>query len=398
MELNRTLSKVTPSLTLQLVAKVSELKKEGKDIVGFTVGEPDFSTPEHIKQQGIEAIKDNFTRYTAAVGIIELKEAIVNKLQNDNGLTYLPENIAVNCGAKHSVSNVLMALINAGDEIIIPAPYWLSYPEMVTLCHGNSVIVPTTKESGYKMTAEQLKKAITPKTKAVIINSPNNPSGAVYSEKELESLVSVIAESGIWVISDEIYEKLIYDDNKHFSLAKYPQIKSQVIVVNGVSKAYAMTGWRIGYIAAQKEVIQAVAKIQSQFTSSPCSISQRAAIAAISGSQQEVEKMRGVFEERRNLACELLSKIPGLSVDKAPGAFYLFPQCDGYGKVTADGKAINNSLDLADYLLEKHHVVVVPGQAFGCDLNFRISYATSQEQIKKGIERIHQAFIELRQA
>lgn len=397
MELNRTLNQVTPSLTLQLVAKVNDLKQQGKDIIGFTVGEPDFPTPQHIKQSGIDAINNNVTRYTAAVGTNELKDAIVTKLKNDNNLEYAPQNIAVNSGAKHSISNVLMALINPGDEIIIPAPYWLSYPEMVTLCNGKNVFVPTTKDSGYKITAQQLKEAITPKTKAVIINSPNNPSGAVYSEQELESLVSVIAESGIWVISDEIYEKLVYDNNKHFSLAQYPQIKSQVIVVNGVSKAYAMTGWRIGYIAAAKEIVQAVTKIQSQFTSSPCSISQKAATTAISGSQDEVEKMRSVFEDRRNLAYDLLNKIPGLSVDKAPGAFYLFPQCEGYNKVTPEGKSINNSLDLADYMLEKHHVVVVPGGAFGCDLNFRISYATSHEQIKKGIERIHNAFAELRE-
>ena len=395
MQLNQTLNKVTPSLTLQLVAKVNELKKQGKDIIGFTVGEPDFPTPEHIKQQGITAIENNFTRYTAAVGIDELKDAIIGKLKTDNDLEYSAKNIAVSCGAKHSISNVLMALINPGDEIIIPAPYWLSYPEMVTLCHGKSVFVQTTKESGYKITAQQLKETITPQTKAIIINSPNNPSGAVYTKEELESLVTVIAESNVWVISDEIYEKLLYDGNQHFSLAQYPQIKDRVIVVNGVSKAYAMTGWRIGYIAAHEKVIQGVKKIQSQFTSSPCSISQQAALAAISGSQDEVEKMRAIFEERRNLAYDLLSKIPGLSVDKAPGAFYLFPQCAGYGKVTAEGKTITNSIELADFMLDKHHVVVVPGQAFGCDFNFRISYATSHEQIKEGIQRIHNAFSEL---
>lgn len=395
MEFNRNLSQVAPSLTLVLAAKVKELKKQGVDIVGFTVGEPDFPTPSYIKSAGIGAIENNFTRYTEGIGIPELRQAVVDKLKRDHGVSYNTSNIAVSNGAKHSISNVLFALLNPGDEVVIPTPYWLSYPAMVLLCSGQTVYVPSTQDNGYKVTAADLEAKITEKTKVVFLNSPNNPTGSVYSKEELKSLVSVIKKTGVWVIADEIYEKLIYGEEEFTSLSEFSEIKDQVILVNGVSKAYAMTGWRIGYIAAREDLIKAVNKIQSQFTSSPCSISQKAAIAALQEEGEEVEAMRKAFAQRRKLALSLFAQIPGLEVYPSEGAFYLFPQCNAYYGKSFNGKKIENSLDLAEYFLNECHVAVVPGSVFGCDENFRISYATSEEEIEKGLLRLQEGLAKL---
>ncbi len=395
MEFNRNLSQVAPSLTLVLAAKVKELKKQGVDIVGFTVGEPDFPTPSYIKSAGIGAIENNFTRYTEGIGIPELRQAVVDKLKRDHGVSYNTSNIAVSNGAKHSISNVLFALLNPGDEVVIPTPYWLSYPAMVLLCSGQPVYVPTTRDNGYKVTAADLEAKITEKTKVVFLNSPNNPTGSVYSKEELKSLVSVIKKTGVWVIADEIYEKLIYGEEKFTSLSEFSEIKDQVILVNGVSKAYAMTGWRIGYIAAREDLIKAVNKIQSQFTSSPCSISQKAAIAALQEEGEEVKAMRKAFAQRRKLALSLFARIPGLEVYPSEGAFYLFPQCNAYYGKSFNGKKIENSLDLAEYFLNECHVAVVPGSVFGCDENFRISYAISEEEIEKGLLRLQEGLAKL---
>ena len=395
MELNRNLAQVSPSLTLVLAAKVNELKSKGVDVVGFTVGEPDFPTPEYIKKAGHAAIDSNFTRYTAGIGITELRQAVVDKLKQDHGLEYQVDNIAVSNGAKHSISNVVYTVTNPGDEVIIPVPYWLSYPEIVKLCGGKCVFVDTKREEGYKLTPEVLKAAITDKTKLLFLNSPNNPTGAVYSLEELRALVPVIKESGIWVISDEIYEKLVYGDTRFESLAQFDEIKDQVILVNGVSKAYSMTGWRIGYFAAVPEIVNGVKKVQSHFTSSCCSISQKAALAALQGGKEEVEEMRKSFGARRDLAFRLLQEIPGIKIAPSQGAFYLFPDCSYYYGKSYRGKSLDTSLDLANYFLDECHVAVVPGAAFGSEQNFRISYATSESEIEKGINRIKQGLEKL---
>ena len=395
MKLNENIGQVAPSLTLTLVAKVNELRAQGIDVVGFTVGEPDFPTPEYIKTAGINAIKENFTRYTSGTGIPELRDAVVEKLKRDNGLHYKRENIAVSNGAKHSISNVIFAVLNPGDEVLIPTPYWLSYPAMVTLCGGKCVFVPTTIENGYKLTPETLQKYITPRTKLLLLNSPNNPTGAVYSKEELEALVPVIKDSGIWVISDEIYEKLVYGDAKFESFAQFDEIKDQVILINGVSKAYSMTGWRIGYLAACLEIVKAVEKVQSHFTSSCCSISQKAAVKAIQEDSEELTMMQEAFARRLELGLKLLNEIPDLPVSPPQGAFYLFPQCDAYYGKSYQGKTINNSIEMAEYFLDVCHVAVVPGKSFGSDQNFRISYATSESEIEKGIRRLQEGLAKL---
>ncbi|MBQ7687550.1 MAG: pyridoxal phosphate-dependent aminotransferase [Bacteroidaceae bacterium] len=374
----------------------SELKAQGVDVINMSVGEPDFNTPDHIKEAAKQAIDENWSRYSPVPGYPELKNAIVAKLKNENGLEYKPSQILCSNGAKQSVCNTVMALVNAGDEVIIPAPYWVSYPQMVLLAEGTPVFVEAKIEQDFKITPEQLEAAITPKTKALILCSPSNPTGSVYSLKELEALKNVLLKHPqVIVIADEIYEHINYV-GQHASMASFPDIKERVVIINGVSKAYAMTGWRIGFIAAPEWIVKGCNKLQGQYTSGPCSVSQKAAEAAYTGSQQCVEDMRQAFERRKNLIVRLAKEIPGLEVNDPQGAFYLFPKCSSYfGK--SDGKhLINNSTDFAMYLLEVGHVATVGGDAFGSPECFRMSYATSDENIIEAMSRIKNVLAKLK--
>ncbi|MBO4452192.1 MAG: pyridoxal phosphate-dependent aminotransferase [Bacteroidaceae bacterium] len=366
----------------------SELKAQGVDVINMSVGEPDFNTPDHIKEAAKLAIDENWSRYSPVPGYPELKNAIVAKLKNENGLDYKPSQILCSNGAKQSVCNTVMALVNAGDEVIIPAPYWVSYPQMVLLAEGTPVFVEATIEQDFKITPEQLEAAITPKTKALILCSPSNPTGSVYGLKELEALKDVLLKHPqVIVIADEIYEHINYV-GQHASMASFPDIKERVVIINGVSKAYAMTGWRIGFIAAPEWIIKGCNKLQGQYTSGPCSVSQKAVEAAYTGSQQCVEDMRQAFERRKNLIVKLAREIPGLEVNDPQGAFYLFPKCSSYFGKTDGGHVINNSTDFAMYLLEVGHVATVGGDAFGSPDCFRMSYATSDENIVEAMNRI----------
>lgn len=382
------LNRLSPSATLAMSQRSSELKAQGVDIINMSVGEPDFNTPDHIKAAAIKAVEENWTRYSPVPGYPELKKAIVAKLKNENGLDYLPSQILCSNGAKQSVCNAIMALVNAGDEVIIPAPYWVSYPQMVLLAEGTPVTINTTIEQDFKITPEQLEQAITPRTRAIILCSPSNPTGSVYSSAELEALKNVLLKhERVMVIADEIYEHINYV-GAHASMAHFADIKDRVVIVNGVSKAYAMTGWRIGFIAAPEWVVKGCNKLQGQYTSGPCSVSQKAAEAAYTGSQECVEVMRQAFERRRDLIVKLAREIPGLEVNNPHGAFYLFPKCSYFfGKRDGD-RQINNSTDLAMYLLEVGHVATVGGDAFGSPECFRMSYATSEENIIEAMRRI----------
>lgn len=382
------LNRLSPSATLAMSQRSSELKAQGVDIINLSVGEPDFNTPDHIKEAAIKAVQDNWTRYSPVPGYPDLKKAIVAKLKNENGLYYLPSQILCSNGAKQSVCNAIMALVNPGDEVIIPAPYWVSYPQMVLLAEGTPVAIPTTIEQDFKVTPEQLEQAITPRTRAIILCSPSNPTGSVYSAAELEALKDVLLKhERVMVIADEIYEHINYV-GAHASMAQFADIKDRVVIVNGVSKAYAMTGWRIGFIAAPELVVKGCNKLQGQYTSGPCSVSQKAAEAAYTGSQECVETMRQAFERRRDLIVSLAREIPGLEVNNPQGAFYLFPKCSSFfGKRDGD-RVINNSTDLAMYLLEVGHVATVGGDAFGSPECFRMSYATSEANITEAMRRI----------
>lgn len=382
------LNRLSPSATLAMNQRSSELKAQGVDIINLSVGEPDFNTPDHIKEAAIKAVQDNWTRYSPVPGYPDLKKAIVAKLKNENGLDYLPSQILCSNGAKQSVCNAIMALVNPGDEVIIPAPYWVSYPQMVLLAEGTPVAIPTTIEQDFKVTPEQLEQAITPRTRAIILCSPSNPTGSVYSAAELEALKDVLLRhERVMVIADEIYEHINYV-GAHASMAQFADIKDRVVIVNGVSKAYAMTGWRIGFIAAPEWVVKGCNKLQGQYTSGPCSVSQKAAEAAYTGSQECVETMRQAFERRRDLIVSLAREIPGLEVNNPQGAFYLFPKCSSFfGKRDGD-RVINNSTDLAMYLLEVGHVATVGGDAFGSPECFRMSYATSEANITEAMRRI----------
>ena len=382
------LNRLSPSATLAMSQRSSELKAQGVDIINMSVGEPDFNTPDHIKEAAIKAVQDNWTRYSPVPGYPDLKKAIAAKLKNENGLDYLPSQILCSNGAKQSVCNAIMALVNPGDEVIIPAPYWVSYPQMVLLAEGTPVAIPTTIEQDFKVTPEQLEQAITPRTRAIILCSPSNPTGSVYSAAELEALKDVLLKhERVMVIADEIYEHINYV-GAHASMAQFADIKDRVVIVNGVSKAYAMTGWRIGFIAAPEWVVKGSNKLQGQYTSGPCSVSQKAAEAAYTGSQECVETMRQAFERRRNLIVSLAREIPGLEVNNPQGAFYLFPKCSSFfGKRDGD-RVINNSTDLAMYLLEVGHVATVGGDAFGSPECFRMSYATSEANITEAMRRI----------
>ncbi len=394
--LSERLNRLSPSATLAMSQKSSELKAQGVDVINLSVGEPDFNTPDHIKEAAKKAIDDNFSRYSPNPGYPELKNAIVAKLKNENGLDYKPSQILCSNGAKQSVCNVIMALVNTGDEVIIPAPYWVSYPEMVKLADGTPVFIESTIEQDFKITPEQLEAAITPKTRAIILCSPSNPTGSVYSKAELEALKNVLLKhERVIVVADEIYEHINYV-GKHASMAEFEDIRDRVVIINGVSKAYAMTGWRIGFIAAPEWVVKGCNKLQGQYTSGPCSVSQKAAEAAYTGTQQPVEDMRKAFERRRNLIVSLAKEIPGLEVNEPQGAFYLFPKCSAYfGKADGD-RVINTSTDLAMYLLEVGHVAAVAGDAFGSPECFRMSYATSDENIIEAMKRIKETLARLK--
>ena len=394
--LSERLNRLAPSATLAMSQKSSELKAQGVDVINMSVGEPDFNTPDHIKAAAIKAIEENWTRYSPVPGYPSLKEAIVKKLKNENGLDYKPSQIIVSNGAKQSVCNTIMALVNAGDEVIIPAPYWVSYPQMVLLAEGTPVFVEAKIEADFKITPEQLDAAITPKTRAIILCSPSNPTGSVYSKEELEGLKNVLLKhERVIVIADEIYEHINYV-GKHASMAQFDDIKERVVIINGVSKAYAMTGWRIGFVAAPEWIVKGSNKLQGQYTSGPCSVSQKAAEAAWNGPQDCVEEMRQAFERRKNLIVKLTKEVPGLEVNDPQGAFYLFPKCSSYfGKVDGD-RVINNSTDLAMYLLEVGHVATVGGDAFGSPECFRMSYATSDENIVEAIRRIKETLARLK--
>ncbi|MDZ8263721.1 pyridoxal phosphate-dependent aminotransferase [Nostoc sp. ChiQUE01b] len=380
MKLAARVSQVTPSLTLAIAAKAKALKAEGIDVCSFSAGEPDFDTPAHIKAAAVKALDEGKTKYGAAAGEPKLREAIAHKLKIDNGLDYKSENVIVTNGGKHSLYNLIVALIDPGDEVIIPAPYWLSYPEMVTLVGGVSVIVPTDATTGYKITPEQLRKAITPKTKLFILNSPSNPTGMVYTPDEIKALAQVVVDADIFVVSDEIYEKILYDGAEHISIGSLgKEIFDRTLISNGFAKAYSMTGWRLGYLAGPVEIIKAASTIQGHSTSNVCTFAQYGAIAALQSSQDCVEEMRQAFAKRRQVMLDRLNAIPGLSTAKPDGAFYLFPDISKTGL---------KSLKFCDALLEEHQVAVIPGIAFGADDNIRLSYATDMATIEKGMDRL----------
>ena len=395
-QLSDRLNRLAPSATLAMSQKSAEMKAQGIDVINMSVGEPDFNTPDHIKNAAKQAIDDNFSRYSPVPGYIDLREAIVAKLKKENGLDYSVSEVLVSNGAKQSVCNTLMALVNDGDEVIIPAPYWVSYPQMTKLAGGVPVVVNADFDQSFKITPQQLEDAITPKTKLLILCSPSNPTGSVYSEKELEALAEVIKRhEDVFVLADEIYEHINYI-GRHNSMAQIPGMKERTIVVNGVSKAYAMTGWRIGYIAAPEWIVKGCNKLQGQYTSGPCSISQKAAVAAYTASQECVEEMRKAFERRRNLIVSLARDIPGLDVNVPEGAFYLFPKCNSFFGKTDGTRTINNSTDFALYLLEVGRVATVAGDAFGDPECFRMSYATSDDNIREAMARIKEAVARLK--
>lgn len=389
MHLSKKALSLSPSITLKITATAKEMKESGLDIIGFGAGEPDFNTPKHIIDAAIEAMNSGQTKYTASSGINQLKDAIIKKLKEDNSLEYNRENIIVCTGAKQCLADLFMAILNPGDEVLIPNPYWVSYPELIKLSDGIPVFVDCKKENNYKVTLEELNKSLTANTKAIVINSPNNPTGIIYSKEELSIIADFACKNDLIIISDEIYEKLMYDDNKHISIASLGEdVKSRTIVINGVSKSYSMTGWRIGYAAASKEIIKLMTNIQSHMTSNPNTIAQYAAIAAIEGPQDQIETMRAEFEKRRNYMFENLSSIRGVECIKPQGAFYVMMDISSFINKEINGYTIKGSLDFADCLLKEEKVALIPGVAFGLDNYVRLSYATSQENIAKGIERI----------
>lgn len=395
-ELSNRLNRLAPSQTLAMSQKSGEMKAQGIDVINMSVGEPDFNTPDHIKEAAKKAVDENFSRYSPVPGYMDLRKAIVAKLKNENNLDYTTSEILVSSGAKQSVCNTVMALVNDGEEVIIPAPYWVSYPQMVKLAGGTPVIVNAGFEQNFKMTPEQLEAAITPKTRMLILCSPSNPTGSVYTKDELEALAEVIKRhDDLFVLADEIYEHINYV-GKHESIAQFPGMKERTIIVNGVSKAYAMTGWRIGFIAAPEWIVKGCNKLQGQYTSGPCSVSQKAAETAYTTSQECVETMRKAFERRRDLIVELAKEIPGLEVNCPQGAFYLFPKCSGFYGKSYEGKTINNSTDLAMFLLEEGHVATVGGDAFGDPECFRMSYATSDDNIREAMRRIKETLAKLK--
>ena len=390
------LASLSPSATLAMSQKSAELKAKGCDVINLSVGEPDFYTPDNIKQAAKKAIDENYSFYTPVPGYPALRKAIVEKLKRENNLDYTVDQIVCSNGAKQSVCNTILCLINPGDEVIIPAPFWVSYSEMVKLAGGENVIVNAGQDQDFKITAEQLEKAITPKTKAIILCSPSNPTGAIYSHDELKALADVLAKhEQIMIISDEIYEHINYV-GKHESIAQFENVRDRVVIVNGVSKCYAMTGWRLGWIAAPLWVAKAAIKLQGQYTSGPSSISQKAAEIAYTGDQSSVETMRQAFERRRDLIVKLAKEIPGFKVNVPEGAFYLFPDCSSYFGKSYNGKTINSSSDLALFLLEERLVACVGGDAFASPNNIRMSYATSEDKITEAFRRIKETLAKLK--
>jgi aspartate aminotransferase len=395
-QLSNRLNRLAPSATLAMSQKSNDMKAQGIDIINLSVGEPDFNTPDHIKEAAKQAVDNNFSKYSPVPGYMDLRKAIVTKLKKENGLEYTANEILCSNGAKQSVCNTLMALINDGDEVIIPAPYWVSYPQMVKLAGGSPVIINAGFDQDFKMTPEQLEAAITSKTRMIIICSPSNPTGSVYSKDELKGLADVILKhEDLFVLADEIYEHINYI-GKHESIGQFPGMKERAIIVNGISKAYAMTGWRIGFIAAPEWIVKGCNKLQGQYTSGPCSVSQKAAEEAYVGSQQCVKEMCNAFERRRNLIVKLAKEIPGLGVNNPEGAFYLFPKCSSFFGKSDGQKTISTSTDFALYLLETAHVATVGGDAFGDPECFRISYATSDENINEAMRRIKEVLAKLK--
>ena len=390
-ELSNRINSLPISATLAMAAKARELKNQGINVIGLSLGEPDFNTPEFIKKAAIQAVEDNYNSYTPVDGYAELKGAICEKFQRDNNITYTPNQVVVSTGAKQSIANVCMVLLNPGDEVLLPAPYWVSYSAIVTLAEAQSVLIPSSIETDFKITPEQLEAAITPKTKLVMFNSPNNPSGTIYTEEEFRALAAVLEKyPNIYVLTDEIYEHINYG-TPHFSFATIPSMYDRTITVNGVAKAFAMTGWRIGYIGAPEWIAKACNKMQGQITSGANCIAQRATIAALQAPPSEIKYMVEEFEQRRDLILQLLGEIPGLKLNCPEGAFYVFPDVSAYFGKTLAGTPINDANDFALYILEKAHVATVSGAAFGAPNCIRISYAASQEEIKTAIGRIQKA-------
>ena len=398
MKFSERILNINPSMTLATDAKAREMKARGEDVIGFGAGEPDFNTPERIKQAGISAIENNETRYTPVGGTDLLKEAIIAKLKRDSGLVYEKNQILASCGAKHSFYNLAQVLWQAGDEVIIPAPYWVSFPEIVTLSGARPLIIHTGAEQDFKITAEQIENAVTPNTRAIVINSPSNPTGSAYNNDELEKLAECALRQGLLIISDEIYEQIVFDGFHHTSIASISkEVQKQCVVINGVSKSYAMTGWRIGYMASgDPEIVKQVSKLQGQSTSNPCAISQAASIEALTGPLDEIHAMVREFEKRRDIIVERLTQIPGVSCRKPTGSFYSFPDFSGvYGKKDMNGKVLKGSLDFSDYLLSAEKVAIVPGIAFGADAHARLAFAMSLEKIEEGTHRIEEAVSKL---
>ena len=393
MKFSNRIQQVKPSMTLAIDAKAKELKALGEDVIGFGAGEPDFNTPDRIKQAAIKAIEANDTHYTPVGGTNELKDAIITKMKRDNDLEYDRSQILVSCGAKHSFYNLAQALWEEGDEVIIPAPYWVSFPEMVVLSGAKPVIIDTDASNNFKITVDQLKDALTPNTRAVLINTPSNPTGFAYEKSELEAIAECALENNLLMISDEIYEWIVFDGYRHTSIASLSkEAQKNCVVINGVSKCYAMTGWRIGYIATDAEIVKKVQKLQGQSTSGPCSISQAASVEALTGPHDDVLEMVREFEKRRNIMVDQLAAIPGVACRRPNGSFYSFPDFSSlYGKKDRSGKQLQGSLDFTEFLLTEKKVAIVPGIAFGADANARMSFATSLDKIEEGVRRIKEA-------
>ena len=397
LELSKKAAAVKPSSTLAITAKAKELRAQGKDVVGFGAGEPDFNTPKNICDAAIAAINEGFTKYTPASGTNELKEAVCKKFKSFNGLDYTPDQIVISNGGKHSLTNIFTALLNPGDEVIIPAPYWLSYPEIVKLASGVPVIVTTTKEQGYKLTAEDLEKAITDKTKALVLNTPNNPTGMLYTEEELRAIAKVVVEKDIYVVADEMYENLVYGEQKHISIASFGKdIYDITITCSGLAKSYAMTGWRIGYTGSSKEIAKMMSSVQSHQTSNPNSIAQKAAVEALTGPQDSVAAMHKEFDKRRKYMYERICKMPYVSTVEPMGAFYVFVDASEVLSKSYKGEAVETVAHMADILINEYNTAVVPCADFGFPDHLRLSYAISIEQIEKGLDRIEAFLNELK--
>ncbi|MBI2843092.1 MAG: pyridoxal phosphate-dependent aminotransferase [Armatimonadetes bacterium] len=397
MKLSERASNVSPSPTLAITAKAKAMKAEGIDVISFGAGEPDFDTPENIKSAAIKSLQAGFTKYTPSSGIDDLKAAIVDKFARDNGLEYQKNQIVVSIGAKHSLYNAVLAIVNPGDEVVIPVPYWVTYPEQVRLAGGVPVYVHTDESTGLVATAEMIERALTPRTRLLILNSPSNPTGGVYNRKQIEELANLAVSKNFYVLSDEIYEKIIYDGNKHVSIASFgPEIKKLTVTVNGFSKSYSMTGWRLGYAATEPEIAAGMSRIQDHSTSNPVSFAQKGAVEALTGPQDAMKRMVAEFDKRRSVIVRKLNEIPGATCATPGGAFYVFPNVGGLIGKTGNGKTITGSDSLADYLLEDAKVAVVPGTGFGAPSYMRLSYATNMQAIETGLDRIAESVAKLR--